>query len=308
MAATYQTWEVKEPFINPSCGLGEAPFWEPSTNQLRFVDIKKKRLHVLDLNSGAKKELHTIQLDMPVGVTADIEGIDCTDRILVGGKHGIYVLRRSDGKTKLLKRFYDSEERDERLRSNDGAVDPQGRFWIGTMNDFWVGEPQSEGTLFRFNSDLTRHTIRESLTIPNGIGWSADQTTLYFTHSTEKQMYAFDYDPQTGSLSNERVFWKHDGDGEPDGFKFDSEGNIWQAIYGEGKVLKINTDGKVVGEVRYPTKNISCPVFVANELWVTTAGGGEEEDEFAGALFKVDVGVGGLTDFKYKLEGVDLTV
>lgn len=142
--SSIQTWTVTEPYVNPHCGLGEAPFYEPSTNTLRFVDIKKKRLHTINLRVGPSS-LTTLQLDIPVGVTADIEGIDCTDRILVGGKSGIYVLRRSDGEMKLLKRFYDSEENDERLRSNDGAVDPKGRFWIGTMNDFWVGKPQSEG-------------------------------------------------------------------------------------------------------------------------------------------------------------------
>ncbi len=82
---------------------------------------------------------------MPVGVTADIEGVDPREKILIGGKSGIYVLDRRGEKWELLKRFYDSAEKDERLRSNDGAVDPHGRFWVGTMNDFWVGEPQAEG-------------------------------------------------------------------------------------------------------------------------------------------------------------------
>lgn len=85
----------------------------------------------------------------------------------------------------------------------------------------------------------------------------------------------------------------------------DAEGNIWQAIYGEGRVLRISPEGKVVGEVSYPAKSITCPVFVGNELWVTSADGGESEEEagkFAGGVFKVDVGIGGLKDFKFKLE------
>ena len=82
---------------------------------------------------------------MPVGVTADIEGVDPAKKILIGGKSGVCVLDRETGEYEMLKRFHDSQENDERLRSNDGAVDPQGRFWIGTMNDFCVGRPQSEG-------------------------------------------------------------------------------------------------------------------------------------------------------------------
>jgi sugar lactone lactonase YvrE len=159
------------------------------------------------------------------------------------------------------------------------------------------------GSLFLFSSSpsspaLTRTTIRTSLIIPNGIGWSLDRTTLYFTHSTAKHILAFDYP----SLANERVFWSHSGDGDPDGFKMDAEGNIWQAIYGEGRVLRISPAGEVVGEVRYPAKCITCPVFVGTELWVTSADEGKEE--FGGGVFRVDVGVGGLEDFKFKLGGV----
>jgi hypothetical protein len=115
-------------------------------HRLRFVDIKKKQLHTVDLTAGPSS-LHTLQLDMPVGVTADIEGLDPREKILVGGKSGIYVLDRKTGKHQLLQRFYDTKDQDERLRSNDGAADPQGRFWIGTMNDFWVGSPKPEGEL-----------------------------------------------------------------------------------------------------------------------------------------------------------------
>lgn len=140
----YKIWTVSQPWLDIHCSLGEGPYFEAATNSLRFVDIIKKRLHTVSLAEGPSS-LKTLELGMPVGVTADIEGVDPNKRILVGGKSGIYVLNRDTGDLELLKRFYDSSENDERLRSNDGAVDPQGRFWIATMNDFWVGQPQAEG-------------------------------------------------------------------------------------------------------------------------------------------------------------------
>lgn len=147
--------------------------------------------------------------------------------------------------------------------------------------------------------------MRASLTIPNGVGWSLDHRTQYFTHSTEKRIIAFDYDAATGDLSNERTFWTHDGNGDPDGFKMDEDGYIWQAIYGESRVLRISPGGKVVGEIKYPTRAITCPTFVGTELWVTSA---DEEDDneveskkYGGGVFKVDVGVRGLKNFKFKL-------
>jgi len=304
--AQIKRWNVTEPYLNIHCGLGEAPYHEAEHNRLRFVDIKKKQLHVIDLAIGPSS-LKTIQLDMPVGVTADLEGVDSRDKILVGGKHGIAVLDRKTEKYEYLQRFYESTERDDRLRSNDGAVDPQGRFWIGTMNDFHVGPPQPEGTLFRFDSDLSRHTIRDGLTIPNGIGWSRDYKSLYFVHSTEKTIFAHDYDNATGNLSNPRVFWKLLTDGDPDGFKMDKDGFIWQAIYGEGRVLRISPDGEVVGEITLPTRSITCPAFVGEDLFITSAA---EEDpqkypesaKYGGALFKVNVGITGLHDYKFKLD------
>ncbi|PMD43499.1 SGL-domain-containing protein [Hyaloscypha variabilis F] len=297
-------WVVKEPWLDIRCELGEGPYYEPATHSLRFVDIKKKQLHTVSIAQGPKS-LKTLQLDMPIGVTADIEGVNSQEKILIAGKSGIYILERKTGNVELLKRFYDTEEKDERLRSNDGAVDPQGRFWVGTMNDFWLGDVYPEGSLFRFSSDLTRTTLKTGLKIPNSIGWSPDHKTLYFVRTTSNKILAYDFSP-SGSISNERVFYTHPGPGSPDGFRIDEEGYVWQAIYGEGRVIRIDGQGNVVAEVKYPTRAITCPVFVGTELWVTTAG---EEDEkeveskrYGGAVFKVDVGVRGAREFEFKLE------
>lgn len=142
-----QRWKITEPHLNIHCALGEAPYYEAAVHHLRFVDIKSHRLHTLDLSlpPSSPSALQTLQLDMPVGVTADIEGVDPAKKILVAGKTGLAVLERETGRYEMVRRFCDSVEGDERLRSNDGTVDAEGRFWVGTMNDFNVGEPQAEG-------------------------------------------------------------------------------------------------------------------------------------------------------------------
>jgi sugar lactone lactonase YvrE len=128
---------------------------------------------------------------------------------------------------------------------------------------------------------------------------------MYFTHSTEREVLAFDYSP-SGALLNQRVFYKHVGPGEPDGFRVDVDGNLWHAVYGESRVLKISPEGKLIGEIGLPTKNITCVQFVGTELFITTAGdpeaeGGELSKEMGGALFRVDVGTKGLDLFEVKL-------
>jgi sugar lactone lactonase YvrE len=127
---------------------------------------------------------------------------------------------------------------------------------------------------------------------------------MYFTHSTTQQVLAWDYDRDSGTISNERVFYQHSGSGDPDGFRVDAEGNIWHAVYGEGRVLKISAEGKLVGQVRLPTRNATCVEFVGTELFVTTAAdedGKGESEEFGGGLFRVDVGVRGLEPVAFKM-------
>ncbi|OTA95689.1 hypothetical protein M434DRAFT_393540 [Hypoxylon sp. CO27-5] len=304
-----QQWSVTEPFLHLHCGLGEGPYYEAATHSLRFVDIKKKRVHIVDLNNpNPESAVETIQLDTPVTVTADIEGVDPRDRIVIGAKYGIAALDRRTGKYEYIARF-NADADNERLRSNDGAVDPHGRFWLGTMTDIGL-DLQPEGSVFLFDGTRTARSMRHPVTIPNSVGWSPDARTLYFTHSTERTVFAFDYDRATGDVSRERVFYVHDGPGEPDGFRVDVEGNLWQAVYGESRVLKISPEaGRLVGEIRLPTKNVTCPQFVGTELFITTAGmqegeGTEEEVELSGALFRVDVGVRGLDPFLFKLSKV----
>ena len=142
------------------------------------------------------------------------------------------------------------------------------------------------------------------LTIPNSVGWSPDESIMYFTHSTAKQVLAFDYDKSTGAVSNQRVFYQHQGTGDPDGFRVDVDGNMWHAVYGESRVLKISPQGELVGEVLLPTRNITCVQFVGTELVITTAendGGEGRSRELGGAVFRVDVGTTGLDLFKYKM-------
>ncbi|KAI1106289.1 SMP-30/Gluconolaconase/LRE-like region-domain-containing protein [Jackrogersella minutella] len=300
-----QQWHITEPYLNLHCGLGEGPYYEAATHHLRFVDIKKQRVHTVDLNSpDPASTVETIQLDTPVTVTADIEGVDPLDRIIIGAKYGVAALDRRSGTYEYVARF-SADADNERLRSNDGAVDPHGRFWLGSMTDIGL-DLQPEGSVFLFDGTRTARSMRHPVTIPNSVGWSPDGRTLYFTHSTERVIFASDYDPASGDTSLERAFYVHDGPGEPDGFRVDVDGNLWQAVYGESRVLKISPAGELVGEVRLPTKNVTCTQFVGTELFITTAGmqrdeGTAEEVELSGALFRVDVGVKGLDPFLFKL-------
>ena len=195
------------------------------------------------------------------------------------------------------------------MRSNDGAVDSAGRFWVEAFVDPEIAELTEEGLLMRLDNDGQLRTMHQGVKIPNGISWTRDDETMYFTDSPRQNVDAFDFDPKTGSISNRRTFFHLDEDGvNPDGHAMDEEGNIWHACYGGWKVIRISPAGEVTGIVHLPTRNITCPVFAGTALFITSAAEKEPDRypgsaEFAGNLFSVEVGVRGQPKHKARLTG-----
>jgi sugar lactone lactonase YvrE len=194
------------------------------------------------------------------------------------------------------------------MRSNDGAVDSAGRFWLGTMNDPKEAEITNEAVLFRMDTDGSLHRILEEVTIANGISWNHSDDTMFFTDTPTKNVLAFDFNAKTGDISNPRVFFHQSDDmtGSPDGHTRDVKGNIWHACYGGSKVIKISPKGQLIGEISIPTRNPTCPVFVGTELFITSA---QEDDperypdsaKHAGGVFRIDVGVEGMPKHKARI-------
>ncbi|KKA26847.1 hypothetical protein TD95_002434 [Thielaviopsis punctulata] len=297
-----QTWTITEPFLpDLRCKLGEGPYYEPTTDSVRFVDIKSNVLHTVHLPS---KTLTSVPASDRITVTANIAGVDPAETILVGAKYGPGKMNRVTGEITYVAPL--TSERSERLRTNDGAVGPDGRFWLGYMTDFGYGEFQPEGGIVSYAAGKRESHLSDiPITIPNTIGWSPTLDTMYITHSSARTVYTFSYNAASHTYTDRRIFYTHPSSGgEPDGFRVDSEGNIWHAVYGDGQVLKLSPQGKVVGVVHVPTKNVTCVQFVGTQLFITTAAdeesGNEESRKFGGAVFMVDVGATGLKPFEYK--------
>ncbi|KAL8995179.1 MAG: hypothetical protein Q9169_005038 [Polycauliona sp. 2 TL-2023] len=305
--AEMQRWKVTEPYIHLHCGLGEAPYYEESSKTLRFVDIVKEKLHTVDVEQGPSSH-KIIDVEGAISTTAHIEGTD--DELIVGAKKGYAYYNRKSNKLEYIKKVWNESDgpgKEERMRCNDGAVDSAGRYWVGTMNDPKVQAPTDEAVLFRLDPNLTLHRMIEQATIPNGMGWSADDKKMFFTDSPTGNIFVYDFGAQTGSISNRKVFFHYEDDvgGVPDGFAMDIEGNLWAAICGGGKVIKVSTEGKVVGVIEMPTRMVSCPGFAGDDLFVTSAE--EEEPEkypdsvrYGGSLFRVHVGVRGMPLHRFR--------
>lgn len=192
------------------------------------------------------------------------------------------------------------------MRSNDGAVDSAGRFWVEAFVDPEIEDPTDEGTLFRLDPDGSLQTMYEKIVIPNGITWNSTDDVMHLTDTTVGKIWSFTYDRKSGDITNKQLLYQHEGPGNPDGHTIDVDGNLWQALYGGSKVLRISPEGKVTGEVHLPTRNVTCCVFAGTDLFITTAKEDEPEKytdsaKFAGNLFKVNVGVRGAPKNKARL-------
>ncbi|ORY09203.1 SMP-30/Gluconolaconase/LRE-like region-domain-containing protein [Clohesyomyces aquaticus] len=306
-------YKITEPWIKLNCSLGEAPFWEEQTNTLRFLDVEQQEIHTVDLSIGPSSHKLVKKTDISMGCTADIEGND--HEFVFGGKFGYGVCNKKTGEYRWIKKVWNEEEvkddKPNRMRGNDGAVDSQGRFWVGFMNDPLVAKIVDEGAVFRLDPDLSLHRPLKNITIPNGTTWNAIDTTMYFADSPFRTIYKFDYDPSSGAVTNRRPFFTMPEDnryGEnavPDGHCIDEEGYMWTALHGGSAVLRISPEGEIVAEIEVPTQQPTCPCFCGEDLVITSAGGtsgpdGKGVDEFAGSVFKINVGVRGLKRFKFK--------
>jgi L-arabinonolactonase len=147
-------------------------------------------------------------------------------------------------------------------------------------------------------------TVLAGLTTPNSLCWSPDGTTMYFSDSPKRVIWAFPYDPATGEIGERRVFTEIEAPMVADGGTVDSEGFLWSANYHGWRVTRFAPDGKVDRVVELPAAQITCCAFGGPDLstlFITSATQNLDPEALArqpmaGALLAVDVGVAGLPE------------
>ena len=82
----------------------------------------------------------------------------------------------------------------------------------------------------------------------------------------------------------------------------DAEGCVWSARWDGGCLVRYTPDGKEERRISFPARKVSSAIFGGEDyrdLYVTTAGGQNKEQEGAGAgaLFRVRPGVAGVPEF-----------
>jgi sugar lactone lactonase YvrE len=243
--------------VRANAKLAEGPRWDAATGRLLWVDIEGCELHVLE--SG---EDRAIGLDAMVGVAAPTS----SGAVLVALADRLALVDLADESVRTVVRLPHGPA----LRSNDGACDAAGRFWIGTMA---LDETPGAGALYRYDGRLER--VLDEVTLSNGIGWTRDDTRMYYIDSPVQRVDIFDFEVASGRIDDRRPFVSIDeSEGIPDGLTVDDEGGVWVALYGGSCVHRYDESGHLDAVLEVPALNVTSCCFGGDDgrsLFVTTA-------------------------------------
>ena len=260
MNAADSVWTVA---LAAGAELGERPVWDDRAGALVWVDISAGCLH--SFRPGGDDEV-IARVDGTLGAVAlrrDGGYILATD--------GRFLLIDEDGSI-AAEISLDGNPGD--VRFNDGACDPAGRFWAGTVAD---DRRTGAGCLYRLDAGGQAHKVLDGVTESNGVAWSPPGDTMYYVDSGEvpARVRAFEFDVLAGSLGADRDVLVFGPDqGIPDGLVVDSEGFLWIAVWEGWQVMRVSPQGEVVSRLPLPVSQPTCPGFAGEamqQLYVTTA-------------------------------------
>lgn len=270
--------------------LGEGPLWVAATQSLWWVDIKGRKL--FRLRSG--KRLDEWSTPFRIGSIAPRE----SGGFIAGTEHGFAHVDPEAGRFELL---FDPEEDRPNNRFNDGKVDRQGRFFVGTMDDH---EEKASGALYRLDKTMLCKRVDDGFKVTNGPAFSPDGKTMYANDSARQVTYAYTATPD-GTPAGKRDFVRwNEGDGYPDGMTVDSEGHLWVAFWDGWCIRRVSPEGQVVQEIRMPVARPTSLAFgglMFDQLYVTSASIGLDPAALAtqpnaGGLFMLEPGVSGIAE------------
>ena len=284
-AVSFDGFLPPEPVADFACRCGEGPLWHEGEQVLYWVDIPTGRVLRYDpnANNGRGTSEQVWAGDEVGGLTLQADG-----SLLLFLARGAIKIRKPNGDMETV---IDEIEGEQTTRFNDVIADPEGRVFCGTMPT-----RERKGRLYRLEHDGSLHIVRENVGCANGMGFTPDRKRMYFTDTPTRYIVRFDYNTQTGALTNESVFATVSpdaGHGVPDGMTVDKSGDVWSARWGGSRlVCHDQNDGREKAILPFPCPKVSSALFAGpnySDLYVTTAGGGERENDgpHAGVLFRL---------------------
>lgn len=278
--------------------LGEGPIWHPGEQALYWTDINAPAIQRFDPATGAVTRWH-----MPEQVGSFV--FREQGGLVAGMKSGFAYIELHSATAKPSNRvepIYSVEPELPHTRLNDGKCDRAGRYWCGTVDN----ERKPHCGLYRLDPGGAVQKMDGGFTVANGIAWSPDNRTMYFSDSPSETVYAYDFDLASGEIANRREFISTKGmDAFVDGATVDAEGFYWCAHIYAGEIARYDPDGKLERTIELPVRHPTMCTFGGKDLdtlYVTSGTQFVKEkwahtQPLAGGLFAIhDVGVRGLPE------------
>lgn len=282
--------------------VGESAVWDDSRKRLIWVDIIGRRIHAFDPASGRHQLWPVKGRPTSIGLRADGGAI-------LGMERHVCLWDWQGEPVPLVE--VEPDRPDNRL--NEGAVGPDGAFWVGTMlnnindDDSPRDIPRATGSVYRCPPDGTVMRVTDDLFgITNTLAFPRSGGLLTADTLTNS-IYAYRIGVD-GMLHGRKTLQSGFPRGLPDGSCLDAEGRLWTARVAGGACLTCtNPDGKVETIVELPcTWPTSCCFGGANlsTLYVTSARFTMTPEHLAenpqeGALFALDPGVSGVPAHRF---------
>jgi len=273
--------------------LGEGPVWDAEAGVLWWVDIEGRRIHRFD---PATHDDTSFETATQVGALALREG----GGLVAALADGVWIVDPEGGAAELLVGLGEPPD----VRSNESKCDPVGRLLVGTMAFDYL----PIGSLYSVEANGSVKRLLDSLSIANGMAWTADGDTFYYIDSPLRRVDAFDYDLATGAISRRRPYLTFDDRvAKPDGMAIDAEGGLWIAFWDDGEVRRYGPDRALDVVVHVPATQVTSGVFGGpdlRDLYITTATTGLPaealpEQPNAGGLFHVRAPVPGVLPHRF---------
>ncbi len=284
--------------------LGESPFWSEEEQAIYWVDIMGKKIKRYEPLRDSLKVWDTEDFPTAIALRRHQEGA------VVVCAGGIHFFEWDGTMTPFVSPEFDMEGN----RLNEAKCDPAGRLWVGSMQNNLNPDGSNRamdrhsGALYRIDPDGTATRFTEHIFgISNTMAWDLKRKRFYFADSLRYTIFVFDYDHETGEVSDLKGFTNIPEKGAPDGSCLDAEGCLWNSRYGGSCVIRYRPDGTIDRILDLPATNITSCAFGGKDLrtlYVTTACNGLTEAEQStnphqGSLLAIDVDVAGMPSFRF---------
>jgi len=256
--------------------VGESPCWHHGQERLYWIDVRGQQLLRLDPATGRVE-----RWDLPdvVGSIALCQ----SGEVWLALRHGVHALDTDSGLLRLVASVEDDRP-DNRL--NDGKVSPSGRWFVfGSMDDRPRKEPT--GALYCMSLQGELRTLWRGLVVANGIAFSADGSTLYFSDSARGLVFKADWNEQRGCIGEPSIWCVLDeAAGRPDGATVDTVGHYWSAGVSAGCLNVLDRSGALHRKLPVPCRAPTMPAF----------GGARSDVLFVTSLVRPDWASAGVCD------------